>query len=168
MLESVTKTQNIILFDDSIDNIITDFTKNNLISYVSYSIIQNNKTVSRYYSDDKWTNFFVKSNLVSKCPLATSCFNSNESIIIPWNKIQSSSKEGKEILLSRRFFNQNYGCTILIKNKYFSEAFVLSSKSEIDFSKVCSSEVILNLLNNIRLQSLGYKTISNSLKPHFN
>jgi hypothetical protein len=110
-------------------------------------------------SDDKWTDFFVKSNLVSKCPLATSCFNSNESIILPWNKIQCSSKESKEMLLSRRFFNQNYGCTILIKNKYFSEAFVLSSESEIDFSKICTSEIILNLLNNIRLKSEGYRNI---------
>ena len=156
MLESVPKTQNIILFDDSIDSIITNFTKNNLISYVSYSIIKNNKTVSRYYSDDKWTDFFVKSSLVSKCPLATSCFNSNESIIIPWNKIHCSSKESKEILLSRRFFNQNYGCTIFIKNKVFSEAFVLSSESEINFSKICANETILNLLSNIRLKSKGY------------
>lgn len=65
-------------------------------------------------------------------------------MILPWNKAQAKTKDSRDILLSRRFFNQNYGVTIV--NSYESgikEAFVFASAQEIDFLKIIHKSVLI-------------------------
>jgi len=135
----------------SAELIIQNFIKNNPIKYISYSIIVNNKTKFRLYSCDKWLNFYAENKLYTKCPLASSAFKSTSNNIIQWNNLYCRDKEKSEILQSRRLYNQNYGVTIIVNNKSFTEAFVLSSQCEINYYNIMAKDPIKNLFEDIRL-----------------
>ena len=134
------------MLESKINRIIKNLTDNTPINYASCSLIRDGRSIFQFMTDDKWSNFYSKNKLFESCPLAQASFGTKDSstMILPWNKAQAKTKDSRDILLSRRFFNQNYGVTIV--NSYESgikEAFVFASAQEIDFLKIIHKSVLI-------------------------